>query len=175
LSNFAIKNQESSFKGSYQTYNCNCTLTKSHAVFNLDAIIQYYYDGADGWIVQPITVTPKIISVSIEGDWIGTYRGVPYSVEAILSISKIDDDGSITAVYSYSPSVTGKYSEPGSYNVSGKIDMSTLNMNLVAGDWVNQPANPLSIAKIDIGAMLYVDDSKIVGRGQEGNIFTVSR
>lgn len=175
ITNFVIENQESAIKGSHQTFDCSCTLSKSHAVFNLEARIQYYYDVSNGWVIQPITIMPEVVSVDIEGNWTGTYNGAPYSGGAVLSISEVTADGSITAVYSYSPTVISKYSEPGSYNVSGKIDMSTFLMKLTAGSWVNQPVNPLSITKSDISALLYIDDSKIEGLGQEGCPFRVKQ
>ncbi|MDD3340052.1 MAG: hypothetical protein PHS82_14485 [Lachnospiraceae bacterium] len=173
ISDFKIESQKSTSKGSYQTYSCSCTLSKAHGVFSIDAEIQYYYVGTDGWIIQPIRITPKLTSVNILGEWKGTYNGAPYDGDSTLNISNVDADGTITAVYSYYPSTVDKYSQPGSYNVSGKLDMTTLHMTLVAGEWVTQPEKPLSISKVDISAILYINDSKIQGTAQEGDVFTV--
>lgn len=175
ISDFVIESKSSTGKGSYQKYDCTCILTKAHAVFKLAAEIQYYYSGSNGWRVQPMTITPELISVNIEGEWAGTYVSAPWSGDAVLSITRIDDDGTITGVYSYTPSTINQYSQPGSYNVSGKINMSTLVMKLTAGDWVNEDSSALSITKQDITAILCVDDSIINGLGQEGKPFTVEQ
>ncbi len=74
---------------------------------------------------------------------------------ATLNISEISADGIIAGVYSYTPSVTNQVSEPGRSNVSSKIDMSTLFMELTSGDWVNRPSNPFYTTKCDINAILY--------------------
>lgn len=80
-----------------------------------------------------------------------------------------------TATYSYTPETTSDYSQPGSYNVSGKIDFETLHMDLEAGDWIAEPSKTLSVTKANIRANLYVNDSIIEGLGQEGNVFTLKR
>jgi len=172
ISDFVIESQDSSSKGSQQIFYCSGTLTKSHATFNLHVIIQYNYNSADDWVMQSITIAPQVTSVNIVGDWTGTYNGTPYSGEATLSISNITDDGLITAVYSFTPPSSSIHTA-GSYNVSGNIDMSTLHIELVAGDWVVEPSQHLSITKVDISAYLLVEDSTIQGLGQEGNVFIV--
>lgn len=170
---FVILSQESKSKGTTHIYNCSCTLMKKHATFNLDVIISYYYDDLNGWILEPMTIDSTLKTISIEGDWIGTYVGAPYSGETTLSITSMEDDGTITAVYSFTPSVINRYSAPGSYNVSGKIDMATLKFDLKAGEWVDEPESYSSITKVDISGILYVDESTIIGSGQEGYTYTV--
>lgn len=175
VSDFVIENQKSLSKGSYQEYECSGILTKEHAVFKLYTNIQYHYENASGWTVQPIMVEPELVSVDLVGEWKGNYTGSPYSGEAVLNITEIADDGSITGTYSYTPSVIEKYSEPGSYNVSGKIDMSTLQIKLTAGDWIDKPESASTIGKSDITARFCVDSSVIEGLGQKGYPFTVTK
>ena len=169
ISDFVIENQETSQKGCYQTYQCGFTVTKPHAVFDFDVTVPYYY--GETWDVQPLTISAQATSVDIEGEWTGTYDDVPFGGSATLNISKVDEDGTVTGVYSYKPSMGSE--EAGSYNVSGKIDMSTLQMYLSAGSWIEESGNDWE--KMDISAILYVDEGEIRGSGQMGNSFAVKK
>ena len=175
ISNFAIENQESLFKGTQQIYHCQCTLTKPYVVFNLEIEIPYRYHSGE-WGLQQLNITPQCASLNIVGEWTGTYRDAPFGGEARLKISDIDENGFITAVYSYYPSEEDKYTDPGSYNVSGTIDMSTLDMNLIAGEWIEEPSHWVhSWTKSDVSGTLCVDEAVIKGTGQNGCPFVITK
>lgn len=175
ISNFKITNESTESKGTQKNFECTATVTKPTAVFQIDAKIPYLYSEEKKWVCQPLTITSTLKSLDITGEWKGTYIGVPYSGEAVLNILSLDDNGIITATYNYTPETTSRYSQPGSYNVSGKIDFETLHMDLEAGDWIAEPSKTLSVTKANIRANLYVNDSIIEGLGQEGNVFTLKR
>lgn len=175
ISDFVIKSQESLYLGTQQTINCSFTLTKPRAVFSVDASIQYNYDSAKGWVMQEITFEPKAVSVDIIGNWDGTYKDFSAIGTVSLNIIDIDDKGTVTAVYTYLPSTIDTFSQGGSYNVSGKLDMTTLYMDLVAGDWIDEPYRHSSFIKSDVTAVLLVEDSTIRGRGHDGKYFTVNQ
>lgn len=175
ISNFIINKEISGAKGTTQRYECSCTLTKSHAMFNLNMVIPYFYKESSGWLIQPMTITPELVSIDIVGDWNGTYIGAGDSGSATLSITECSDNGKIIGVYSYTPSKIDRYRQAGSYQVLGTIDMTTLFMNLTAGDWINKDSSAMSITKKDITAILYIEDSKINGLGQKGVPFIVER
>lgn len=175
ISDFVIENYESLDKGTEQRFTCSCTLTKNNAEFTIDAIISYYYISSEGWVLQPIPITAECISVNIEGEWSGTYTGAPYSGTAVLTITSIEEDGTISGIYSYTPEVISKYSEHGSYEVSGKIDFTTMLVGLTAGDWIEKPTSPLSIEKQNISARLVVEESYIEGIGQCAYPFKVTK
>lgn len=175
ISNFKIVNENTEDKGTFKTFECTATITKPTAVFQIAANIGYLYSEEEGWTCQPVTIKSTLESLNIVGEWKGTYNGSPYSGEAVLNILSLDENGTITATYSYTPETTSDYSQPGSYNVSGKIDFETLHMDLEAGDWIAEPSKTLSVTKANIRANLYVNDSIIEGLGQEGNVFTLKR
>lgn len=175
ISNFKIVNENTEDKGTFKTFECTATVTKPTAVFQIAANIGYLYSEEEGWTCQPVTIKSTLESLNIVGEWKGTYNGAPYSGEAVLNILSLDENGTITATYSYTPETTSDYSQPGSYNVSGKIDFETLHMDLEAGDWIAEPSKTLSVTKANIRANLYVNDSIIEGLGQEGNVFTLKR
>lgn len=175
ISDFVIEDQTSSSQGSCQEYIFSCTLTKPHAVFHLEASIEYDYDSTDGWIVQPMICTPELISADIKGEWKGEYSGARENGTAILNLTEVTEDGFITGVYSYTPEIIDKTRQPGSYNVSGTIDTSTLMLSLEPGDWIVEDSFALSVTKKDIIAILYVNDSIMEGRGQEDTLFTITQ
>lgn len=175
ISNFKIVNENTEDKGTFKTFECTATITKPTAVFQIEANIGYLYSEEEGWTCQPVIIKSTLESLNIVGEWKGTYNGAPYSGEAVLNILSLDENGTITATYSYTPETTSDYSQPGSYNVSGKIDFETLHMDLEAGDWIAEPSKTLSVTKANIRANLYVNDSIIEGLGQEGNVFTLKR
>lgn len=175
ISNFKIVNENTEDKGTFKTFECTATITKPTAVFQIEANICYLYSEEEGWTCQPVTIKSTLESLDIVGEWKGTYNGAPYSGEAVLNILSLDENGTITATYSYTPETTSDYSQPGSYNVSGKIDFETLHMDLEAGDWIAEPSKTLSVTKANIRANLYVNDSIIEGLGHEGNVFTLKR
>ncbi len=173
ISDFVIKDHEISSKGTRHKFTCTFSLTKNHATFDIEAILQYFYSSSDGWRLQPITITPECVSVNIEGEWNGQYNDAPYRGNAVLAITSIEEDGTIVGTYSYTPDVISKHSEPGSYEVSGKIDLITMQLNLTAGEWINKPVRS-ALIKQDIRARLVVEDSHIEGVGQKGKPFKVT-
>lgn len=174
ISNFSVINQESLLKGTQQIYHCKCTLTKPYVVFDLEIDISYQYQSGE-WILQLINITPQCKMLDIVGEWTGEYLDAPYGGNAVLNISSVDEKGFITAIYSYFPSERDKYSDSGSYNVTGIIDMSTLDIQLIAGDWVKEASDAHSWTKSDILATLCVDESSIKGTGQNGDPFVVAK
>lgn len=173
ISNFKIESHEKRSKGTEHRYNCSFTLTKPQAEFTVNTMIYYLYINSKGWVLQPISTTMECVSVNIEGEWKGQYNDAPYSGNAILNITSITENGTIAGTYSYTPEVIGEYSEPGSYEVSGKIDLATMLLNLTAGEWINKPVHS-ALIKQDIRARLVVEDSHIEGVGQKGKPFKVT-
>lgn len=174
ISDFVIKEQEMLSKGMHQIYHCECMVNKACGKFNLEIEMPYWYQSGE-WMLGSIDISAICDTLDIIGEWTGVYHDVPFGGNAVLNISDIDENGNITAVYSYTPSEEDRYGEPGSYKVFGEIDMLTLDMNLKAGDWIEEPSSVLSWTKGDIFAMLYVDELAIKGTAQEGNPFVVTR
>lgn len=176
ISNFRIESSEITGKGTLQKYNISCKLTKPNAEFATNATITYSYSNADGWKLHVNNVKLTCTSVSIQGDWKGTYVNVTEEGQAVLTIQDISDDGTITGTYSYTPDVTKSYNaHAGSYYVSGKIDFTTLYMKLEAGDWINAPAKPKPFEKARITARLYIENSIVSGLGHNNSSFELSQ
>lgn len=172
ISDFSVENQVSSSKGTLQTYDCQCILSKSNVTFKLAIQIMYKYLAGE-WIALPIVITPTCESLDIVGEWRGVYYDTPYGGKVTLSISEIDEYGNIKGVYSFFPDVTDRYTRQGSYNVSGKIDMETMRINMTAGDWIENSGDRLALN--DITAILYVERSVIEGKGHRSYLFEVAR
>jgi len=168
ISDFIIEDQVSSSKGCDQEYTCSYTLTKQNVTFHIQAQIKYHFDGSNGWTVESITMLPEAVSVNIEGDWKGDFVAAGERGEATLSITDIDDNGTISGVYSW----TSSYSK-GSYSVSGTVDNDILHFHLTAGEWIEEPERASFITKLDIGATLYVDAAEMEGTGHESSWFTI--
>ena len=114
------------------------------------------------------------ISVDILGEWIGEYEGGGI---ATLNITKCDEKGTIEGVYGFTPATIGFTRQEGSYQVSGQLDFTTLEMNLVAGDWVKEAVYTGYAVneKRGIKAILNINDSSIEGNGHRGLKFKVSK
>lgn len=167
LSDFRIDKQETGFRGSYQKLFCSGVLTTAHVSFVLNAEIEYEYSKNDGWNVKSVTLIPELLSVNIQGDWKGDYTAAGSRGSVTLSITDISDDGTISGVYSWTPNDESLYDMPGSYFVSGTMDVERLFLELKAGEWIVKPPKALSVTKIDIRTMLYIDDSAMKGIGHE--------
>lgn len=175
ISDFTVNKQEQKSKGIQQIYHCECRVDKGCAIFILEIEMSYQYRSGE-WGLGAIDITSvKCDALDIIGEWTGTYTDVPYDGDAVLNITDADENGNIAATYSYTPSAKDKYKEPGSYYVSGTIDMLTLDINLAAGDWIVEPSRALQITKHDVRATLCVDEAEIKGVAHEGNAFEVTR
>lgn len=164
VSDFVIESQEASSKGTLQQFFCSCTLTEPHAAFTLKAEITYRYSGE--WEIQTVTVTAECISAELKGSWTGNNV---YGRACELNITEMDADGNISGTYSdYGSSYDNSYS----YYVSGKLDWSTLEMYLKAGDMIGEKPYKWFEPE-DIKARLNVEQSSIKGNADLG--FTVTQ
>lgn len=165
ISDFEVYEESSQNKGTDKRYYCKATLTKPNAVIKMDCEIQYIYEGS--WLLQPTTITAKLDSIDIEGEWEGTYSGAPYGGKSSLKITEVTKDGKIKGIYSYTPDTINQFSKAGSYKVSGTIDMSSMIIKLTEDNAEN--------VFTDITATFYINESKIEGLGQEGNPFVLKK
>lgn len=166
ISDFEVYKETSERRGTNRRYYCKGTLTKPNAIIQFDTQVYYVYEGR--WLLQPKTIKAKLDSVSIEGEWNGTYNGVGSNKgKSSLKITEVTEGGTIKGVYSYTPNTIDQYSKAGSYNVSGTIDMSNLLIKLTEDNTEN--------VFTDISAILYIEESEIKGVGQEGCPFVVKK
>ena len=115
-------------------------------------------------------ITPETKSFDILGTWSGENIQPGSEDKIVFDITKVEGN-KIEATYSYTP--TG-YGEAGSYYVTGEIDTKTLNINLVAGDWIVKPEKD-AFQKQDIKAAINVDMGIIEGYGNHGYVFRVEK
>lgn len=169
IADFKIEKQESKMKGTEESIFCSCTLNKKNVVLELQMVFYYFY--GEQWKFTNVDITAETKSFDILGRWEGEYTAAgPEEGKVILDITKVEGD-EIVATYSYIPTA---YAEAGAYNVSGKIDTKTLNMKLMAGEWITKPEKDAFI-KLDIRAVINVDMGIIEGKGHHGYIFRVER
>lgn len=175
ISDFVIESQNAMYKGCVQKYECSCILTKPNAVLNLQIEFIYEYRDSQGWVMSETNTDAQIVSLDIVGEWKGIYNAIGVDGVMVLNIMDLTEDGTIVGTYSYEPEWTdGWSSAPGSYKLSGWIDMSTLQIELLAGDWILKDTAD-EYAKESVSARFYVDSQKISGTGHEGSSFTAKR
>lgn len=173
VSNIVIYEEITGEKGRNRIFKCTCDLIKSNATLKLDISLSYYYE--ESWLVQPVTVSAEIASLDIVGEWTGRYTGAGNLGSVTLTITEITEDGKIKGTYSYTPDKIDKYTQAGSYAVSGNIDMKTLFIKLESGDWISKDSSAFSFTKSDINAYLMLEDAEINGLGQSGYPFVVEK
>lgn len=173
ISDFAVIEETKGNKGTERNFKCSATVTKPCVTIAIDALFTFSYFG-NTWTCQPVDILAEVQSVNLIGEWTGTYRDTPFSGTCTLNLTNVDDNGTITGTYSYVPEYIDSYSEPGSYNVSGKIDLRTMKLNLEAGEWIEEPEHPLSYEKQAISATLDFNEDVISGTAHCGDNFEVS-
>ncbi len=175
FSNFTIIEEKVSEKGKRHTFVCEGTLIKSGiATFKVQAEIPYCYS-TDHWNIQPFDLSYECTALDIKGEWVGIYRYIPSEGEAKLNITDMDSEGNITGIYSFGTN-DSRYSSSGSYHVSGKIDFDSMEINLTAGEWIEESSNDKWYnEKQDIKGLLYVEERVIQGTAQGGLHFSVTR
>lgn len=175
ISDFEIISNEVTYKGTQQLITCKNILTKPHMKLEVESQFLYNNDGTT-WLSQVVQSNAKVMEIyGLEGMWEGEYNDYPNGISKleILGVEGTE----ITAIYYYIPvGISSKYaSESGSYNVSGKIDLDTLNMTLLAGEWIDEPQYTNRHDKIDVTAVLHIDESVIVGKAHEYRSFIVKK
>lgn len=168
ISDFKIEKQESKVKGTEESIYCSCTLNKKNVVLGLQMVFHYSY--GEQWEFKNVEITPETKSFDILGTWSGENIQPGSEDKIVFDITKVEGT-KIEATYSYTP--TG-YGEAGSYYVTGEIDTKTLNINLVAGDWIVKPEKD-AFQKQDIKAAINVDMGIIEGYGNHGYVFRVEK
>lgn len=168
IADFKIEKQESKYKGTEESISCSCTLNKKNVVLGLQMV--FYYSYGEQWEFTNVDITAETKSFDILGRWEGEYTAAGQDGKVILDITKVEGD-EIVATYSYTPTA---YAQAGAYNVSGKIDTKTLNMKLLAGEWIAKPEKD-ALIKQDIRAVINVDMGIIEGKGHHGYVFRVER
>ena len=175
ISDFEIISNEVTYKGTQQLITCKNILTKPHMKLEVESQFLYNNDGTT-WNSQVYQSNVKVTEVyGLEGMWEGEYNDYPNGISK-LEILGVEGN-EITAIYYYIPvGKRSKYaSESGSYNVSGKIDLDTLSMTLLAGEWIEEPQYTNRHDKIDVTAVLYIDESVIAGNAHEYRSFIVEK
>lgn len=168
IADFKIEKRESKDKGREEIISCSCTLNKKHVVLGLQMVFYYYY--GEQWEFTNVDITAETKSFDILGRWEGEYTAAGQDGKVILDITKVEGN-EIVATYSYTPTA---YAQAGAYNVSGEIDTKTLNMKLIAGEWIAKPEKD-ALIKQDIRAVINVDMGIIEGKGHHGYVFRVER
>lgn len=168
ISDFKIEKQESKVKGTEESIYCSCTLNKKNVVLGLQMVFHYSY--GEQWEFKNVEITPETKSFDILGTWSGENIQPGSEDKIVFDITKVEGN-KIEATYSYTP--TG-YGEAGSYYITGEIDTKTLNINLVAGDWIVKPEKD-AFQKQDIKAAINVDMGIIEGYGNHGYVFRVEK
>lgn len=172
ISDFEIIRNEVSYKGTQQLLTCKGVLTKPHMKLEVESQFLYNNDGTT-WNSQVVHSNAKVTEVySLEGMWEGEYNDYPNGISKLEILSV--EGNEITAIYHFIP--VGMYAkEAGSYNVSGKINLDTLNLTLLAGEWIDEPKYTDSYDKMDVTAVLYIDESVIAGKAHEYRNFMVEK
>ena len=175
ISDFEIISNEVTYKGTQHLITCKNVLTKPHVKLEVESQFLYNNDGTT-WFSQVVQSNAKVTEIyGLEGMWEGEYNDYPNGISKLEILSVEGND--ITAIYYFTPvGKVGKYArESGSYNISGKMDLDTLSMTLLAGEWIDEPQYTTRNDKMDVTAVLYIDESVIAGKGHEYRSFMVRK
>jgi hypothetical protein len=156
---FSFSRRNSQNKGTVQAYDCTFRLNKGIATLSVDASVIYRYDTVNGWGIYEISLLPEIISVDIEGEWIGQYAANQGATRLLLSITDVASDGSITAIFSFSALPTNPLVASGSFRMIGGIDFNDLRIILVGKEWIDRPGTTWRM--LDLEGYLHIDNSTI--------------
>ena len=161
IKDFVQGSRSVSGKGTNQIIECNLILDKGVATFNIATKVVYTYTSEGGWSIQDIIFSHKLLSVNLEGEWVGTYLGNGNGGETklVLNISKVADDGAITAIFNFSAVPTNPSVPSGSYKMVGGIDFTTLKVTLEGKEWIKKPP---AFGYLNLTtAYLYIDEKMI--------------
>ncbi len=175
ISDFKVIDYTIRDKGKCQQYSCSFMLNKNKVTFLINTSVTYLYLGSDGWQVQAINLISEIDSIDLKGVWSGEYKTVSATGVCKLEITEVLDDGTVKGIYSYTPSKNTKYTQPGSYEVVGKINKDILHISLEAGEWIVEQPNAMSTAKADITAWLSIEEGNITGIGHSTCSFNMTK
>ncbi|MBD5504899.1 MAG: hypothetical protein HDR09_14500 [Lachnospiraceae bacterium] len=163
ISNFKIEEQKSEAKGSRQVYRCSYHVNKPQVTLAAESQVVYEYQEGEGWKSAKSSATSQIESTSIAGNWSGTYRDVFSKKKAELDIIEVQDDGTVSAVYTF---------DEGSYELSGTWNRESLELWLEAGDWIVEPSKiRISNDKEDIIGELKLEKDRLEANTRQGFIY----
>lgn len=175
ISEFKIIEQRNTDKGRLRTFKCSALVTKPNVTFEIEAFMDYNYIKEEKkWIPSVSIDSYNTKSIDIIGTWTGQYNGAPFDGECTLDVLNIDENGLITATYSYIPESRDS-NDPGSYQVSGIIDFETFSGNLKAGEWINEPNKYGPFTKVDVSIHLDINSNILKGSGHESSGFELEK
>jgi len=157
---FKVDSQTTENRGLYYIVNCSYILAKQAVIFGVNAKIIYSYDPNGGWVTSSIDYSPRVVSLDLLGEWVGTYRANQGDTKLILEIIQQADDGAISAIFNFSALPTNPSVPSGSFKMVGGIDLENLFVVLEGTEWIEQPRNYRTIG---LNGILYVDDNYIQG------------
>jgi hypothetical protein len=172
ISNFSIDQVESLNRGMQQTYSCSFVLAKELVSFDVMADIIYQYDPAGGWEPQYTNLMSNVKSVSLDGVWSGQYNASSWGnnaadyAELKIEIPKVESDGSVEAICSFSALPTNPSVPSGSFSAIGGIDYPSLRVTLEPQEWIERPED---YNLIGFMGYLRVEDSTLTNTVSAGN------
>lgn len=173
IEDFTVNSQNARSKGTEQTIQCSANLIKGHVSFNVSINADYIFENGT-WNCSQIEPELTFASADLQGEWSGTYRKGGGDGTVNLNITEVDGNN-IKGTYSYTPYGSGKWAEPGSYEVEGEFVPEGLTIAMNAGDWIDEPEKHLSGPLHDISAVLYADDDILKGMGHESSLFELTK
>lgn len=173
IEDFTVNSQNARSKGTEQIIQCSANLIKGHVTFNVSINADYIFENGT-WNCSQIEPELTFASADLQGEWKGTYRKGGGDGTVNLNITEVDGNN-IKGTYSYTPYGSGKWAEPGSYEVEGEFLPEGLTIAMKAGDWIDEPENHLSGPLHDISAILYADDDILKGTGHESSLFELTK
>lgn len=114
--------------------------------------------------------------MNVEGEWTGTYGAIGGGGTAVLNVSAIDDNGLLMGTFRYTPNRVDKYSQPGSYSITGEINLATLYINFTAGEWIDDPGKKsMEWDLSDISERLNAENSIMCGTALSSRTIKVTQ
>lgn len=140
IKNFEITGSETTLQGYHYNADCSFDYEINSVLIKVLASVSYDYNEAeDLWNCKYVSYSSESVEkADLTGVWNGSYYGIDGKSDFSLNISKQDDSGNLTAVFTY-PTVKdeeGNIVSSGSFNMTGKLRKDDLSFSLKGTDWI---------------------------------------
>ncbi len=140
IKNFEITGSETTMQGYHYNADCSFDFERSGVQIKVTASASYdYHEEEDSWYCKYVSFSSQSVEkADLTGNWNGSYYGIDGKSDFSLNISKIDDSGNMSAVFTFpeEKDEEGNVISGGSFNMTGKLRKDDLTFSLKGTDWI---------------------------------------
>lgn len=140
IKNFELTSSETASQGYHYNADCCFNYEDNSTVIKVNASVSYDFTNEDKtWICKYVSYAdPVVEKIDLTGNWKGSYYGIDGKSELSLQITGQDEDGNLSAVFTFPPvkDEEGNTVSSGSYNMTGKLRKEDFSFSLKGKDWI---------------------------------------